>query len=143
MRVHENVFDGMTVVQGHGMFRAERFKMNQMDSPFAFSTAWGVNGRFAVRKNILRMVGEYGEWRRPSDIIYQAAVSNTLWDDMLDEYVESGMLTDDPRKMKYYTPFNDMFSTLYKPEDTREMGFRDRFYKRPNMPRHNTAEEGH
>lgn len=84
MRVHENVFDGMTLLQGHSTFRAERFKMNQMDSPFAFGMAWGVSGGLAIRKSILRMVGEYGEWRRPSDMIYQGNVMKTLWDDLTD-----------------------------------------------------------
>lgn len=43
--------------------------------------------------------------------------------------------------MKYYTPYNDIFSTLINPKEAREAGFRDKFFRRPNMPRHNTAEE--
>ncbi|PWV09169.1 putative nuclear receptor binding factor [Trypanosoma cruzi] len=137
MRVHQNVVESMTISQGHGIFRAQRFKMDG-DSPFAFSNAW--DAPLGSRKPILRMVGEYGEWRRPRSDQAAWNIGRAVWDDLLQQMWESAGTTENPQSMKYYTPFKDIYSHFHDAKQTKEMGHRDVFFRRPNAPRHNAAE---
>lgn len=137
MRIHQQAVEDMTITQGHSVFRAQRFKMD-VDSAFAFSNAW--DAPLASRKSILRMVGEYGEWRRPNGTPHAWQMVTSVWDDLLQQIWESQGNTETPKSMKYYTPFGDIYSTLFDPQATKEAGFREVFFKRPNMPRNNTAE---
>ncbi|EPY43429.1 oxidoreductase [Angomonas deanei] len=102
MRVHQNVVESMTISQGHGIFRAQRFKMDG-DSEFAFSNAW--DAPLASRKAILRMVGEYGEWRRPRADQAAWNIGRAVWEDLIQQMWESAGTTEVPHSMKYYTPF--------------------------------------
>ena len=43
--------------------------------------------------------------------------------------------------MKYYTPFNDLYSEFQDAQQSKEMGHREVFFKRPNAPRNNVAEQ--
>ncbi|CBZ23261.1 conserved hypothetical protein [Leishmania mexicana MHOM/GT/2001/U1103] len=138
MRVHQNVVESMTITQGHGIFRAQRFKMDG-DSAFAFSNAW--DAPLASRKAVLRMVGEYGEWRRPRSDQAGWNIGRAVWEDMLQQMWESASTTENPQSMKYYTPFDDIHSSFYDAKQSREMGHRDVFFRRPNAPRHNAAEQ--
>ncbi|EPY33296.1 NADPH2:quinone reductase [Strigomonas culicis] len=138
MRVHQNVVESMTIAQGHGIFRAQRFKMDG-DSPFAFSNAW--DAPLASRKAILRMVGEYGEWRRPRTDQAGWNMGRAVWEDLLQQMWEAAGTTENPQSMKYYTPFDDIYTTFYDGKQSKEMGHRDVFFRRPNAPRHNAAEQ--
>lgn len=137
MRVHQNCIENMTLQQGHGVFRAERFKMSA-DSAFAFSSAWDAD--LASRKPILRMVGEYGEWRRESNNYHMFATGKAMWEDILQEITESSCMSDQPKSMKYHTPIADVYSTMRDAQEAKEMGKREVFFKRPNLPRHNVTE---
>lgn len=138
MRVHQHVVEDLGLTAGPGTFRAERYKMDNKDSHFAFLTAF--DSPFSKRKPVLRMVGEYGEWRRPSNELLQEQIQTTVWEDLLTQIRESSGVSDQPQSMKYYTPFGDAYSDYYRASETREAGFREVFFKRPNAPRHNAAE---
>jgi NADPH:quinone reductase-like Zn-dependent oxidoreductase len=137
MRVHQQVIESLTISQGHASFRAQRFKMDS-DAPFAFSNAW--DAPLSSRKPILRMVGEYGEWRKIENTPALVELGRTLWDDINQQMWETSGTTENPQSMKYYTPFNDINQTFYDAKQTRQMGHREVFFKRPNAPRNNTSE---
>jgi NADPH:quinone reductase-like Zn-dependent oxidoreductase len=137
MRVHQNCIENMTLQQGHGVFRAERFKMSA-DSAFAFSSAWDAD--LASRKPILRMVGEYGEWRREKSTYHQFSAGKAMWEDIIQELIESSCMSDQPKSMKYHTPIGDVYSTMRDAKESKELGKREVFFKRPNLPRHNSHE---
>ena len=137
MRMHQNIIDSMTVMHGQARFRAQRFKMDT-DAPFAFSNAW--DSLLTSRKPILRMVGEYGEWRRPTLDHAASSMTRAVWDDLYNQLWESAGASDQPLSMKYYTPMNDMFKTFFPADQSKEMGLREVFFRRPNTPRNNTAE---
>ncbi|RNF06907.1 oxidoreductase [Trypanosoma rangeli] len=138
MRVHQNVVESMTISQGHGIFRVQRFKMDG-DTPFAFSNAW--DAPLGSCKPILRMVGEYGEWRRPRSDQAAWNMGRTVWGGLLQQMWESAGTTENPQSMKYYTPpLNDIYSHFHDAKQTKEMGHRDVFFRRSNAPRHNAAE---
>ena len=90
MRIHQNVVEGMTVSQGHAVFRAQRYKM-ESDSAFAFSNAW--DAPLASRKAVLRMVGEYGEWRRPNNDQSFFSMGRQVWDDLVQQSWEASGAT--------------------------------------------------
>lgn len=138
MRVHQNVIESMTITQGHGIFRAQRFKMDG-DAPFAFSNAW--DAPLASRKAVLRMVGEYGEWRRPRADQAGWNITRAVWEDLLQQLWESAGTTENPQSMKYYTPFNNINETFFDAAQSKELGHREVFFRRPNAPRHNAAEK--
>lgn len=138
MRIHQNVIESMTITQGHGIFRAQRFKMDG-DSIFAFSNAW--DAPLSSRKAVLRMVGEYGEWRRPRSDQAAWNIGRAVWDDLLQQLWEAAGTTENPQSMKYYTPFADVHSAFHDAKQSREMGHRDVFFRRPNAPRHNASEQ--
>eukprot|EP00656_Telonema_subtile_P030576 TRINITY_DN33554_c0_g1_i1.p1 TRINITY_DN33554_c0_g1~~TRINITY_DN33554_c0_g1_i1.p1 ORF type:complete len:226 (+),score=39.59 TRINITY_DN33554_c0_g1_i1:98-775(+) len=138
MRVHQNCIENMTLQQGHGVFRAERFKMSA-DSAFAFSSAWDAD--LASRKPIMRMVGEYGEWRRESSNYHNYSTGKAMWEDILQELTESSCMSDQPKSMKYHTPIGDVYSTMRDAKESRDLGKREVFFKRPNLPRHNSHEK--
>eukprot|EP00455_Lapot_gusevi_P016946 TRINITY_DN18915_c0_g1_i2.p1 TRINITY_DN18915_c0_g1~~TRINITY_DN18915_c0_g1_i2.p1 ORF type:complete len:111 (-),score=14.31 TRINITY_DN18915_c0_g1_i2:185-493(-) len=92
------------------------------------------------RKPILRMVGEYGEWRKISNVPAQVELGQALWDDLNQQLWETGGSAENPKSMKYYTPFNDINQTFFDAKQSKEMGHREVFFKRPNMPRNNTSE---
>ena len=137
MRIHQEVIENMTLAQGHSLFRAQRFKMDS-DSEFAFVNAW--DAPLSSRKGILRMVGEYGEWRRPRTEPLHYANGRAVWEDMNQQMWEATGATDTPQSMKYYTPFDDWNSVFKDAQQSRELGHREVFFRRPNAPRHNTAE---
>lgn len=137
MRVHQNVVENMTLAQGHALFRAQRYKMDT-DSIFAFSNAW--DAPLSSRKSIMRMVGEYGEWRRPRMELVNFNMGRAVWDDVLQQLLEASGSTDTPASMKYYTPFADFYSEFQDAMQSKEMGHREVFHKRPHMPRHNVAD---
>lgn len=137
MRVHQNVVESLTISQGHGTFRAERYKMDT-DAEFAFMGAW--DATLSSRKPILRMVGEYGEWRKPDSNYSAFTLGRTVWYDLVQELWESCGAAENPQSMKYYTPFDDIYSKFFKAENMREMGHREVFFRRPNTPRNNSAE---
>ena len=138
MRVHQNVVENMTLSQGHALFRAQRYKMDT-DSIFAFSNAW--DAPLSSRKAVLRMVGEYGEWRRPRLELSHYTMGRAVWEDLLQQLWESTGASDTPQSMKYYTPFNDLYSEFQDAQQSKEMGHREVFFKRPNAPRNNVAEQ--
>jgi NADPH:quinone reductase-like Zn-dependent oxidoreductase len=138
MRVHQNVIESMTVSQGHAVFRAQRYKMD-CDSQFAFLNAWDTP--LASRKSVLRMVGEYGEWRRSRPDQTTFNVGRAVWSDIVQQVWESTGTTENPQSMKYYTPFADAHSTFHDAKESKELGFREVFFRRPNMPRNNTDEK--
>jgi len=137
MRIHQQTVESLTISQGHSIFRAQRFKMDS-DSAFAFSTAW--DAPLASRKPILRMVGEYGEWRKPRHDQAQWNIGRTVWDDLVQQVWESSAVHDDPQSMKYYTPFRDIHSEFLNGKESKQMGLREVFFRRPNAPRNNTDE---
>jgi NADPH:quinone reductase-like Zn-dependent oxidoreductase len=137
MRVHQNVIENITLASGQASFRCTRYKMDG-DAPFAFSNAW--DSPFVNRKSILRMVGEYGEWRRPRPEVAQINLGRALWEDMLQQLYEQTGATDTPASFKYYTPFGDWHSDFQDAANSKEMGHRESFFRRPNAPRHNAAE---
>lgn len=137
MRVHQQVVESLTIAQGHGTYRAQRFKMDT-DAIFAFSNAW--DAPLSSRKPILRMVGEYGEWRQATADPAVMEMGRALWDDLNQQAWETSGAPETPQSMKYYTPFNDVHSTLFDAKESRELGHREVFFKRPNMPRNNTGE---
>ncbi|CCW64562.1 unnamed protein product [Phytomonas sp. EM1] len=138
MRVHQNVIEAMTISQGHSIFRAQRFKMDG-DSIFAFSNAW--DAPMASRKAVLRMIGEYGEWRRPRADQAGWNIGRAVWEDLLQQLWESAGTTENPQSMKYYTPFADIYSEFYEKKQSRQMGHREVFFRRPVAPRHNASEK--
>lgn len=138
MRVHQNVIEDLSLTAGAGTFRAERYRMDDKDSHFAFLTAF--ESPYSKRKPILRMVGEYGEWRRPTNEYIAHQMTTHVWEDILQQMQESSGHSDQPQSMKYYTPFGDIFSEFYRATESRELGMREVFFKRPNVPRHNATE---
>lgn len=137
MRATQNIVEGMTVSQGHAVFRAQRFKM-ESDSAFAFSNAW--DAPLASRKAILRMVGEYGEWRRPHSAQALWSMGRQVWDDLVQMSWEASGATETPRSMKYYTPFTDLHQTFYDGKQSKELGHREIFFRRNNQPRYDSSE---
>ena len=137
MRIHQNVVEGMTVSQGHAVFRAQRYKM-ESDSAFAFSNAW--DAPLASRKAVLRMVGEYGEWRRPNNDQSFFSMGRQVWDDLVQQSWEASGATENPKSMKYYTPFTDLHTTFYNAKESKELGHREIFFRRQNAPRYNSEE---
>lgn len=138
MRVHQNVIESMTISQGHAIYRAQRYKMDG-DSAFAFSNAW--DAPLASRKAVLRMVGEYGEWRRPRADQAKWNLGRVVWEDLLQQLWEANGATENPQSMKYYTPFADIHSSFFDAAQSKEMGHRDVFFRRSSVPRHNSAEQ--
>ncbi len=138
MRLHQEVIDNITLSQGHAQFWAQRFKMDQ-DSQFAFLSAW--DSPLKSRKPVLRMVGEYGEWRKLRSEEAHFVTGRAIWDDCLEHILESASMSDHPQAMRYYTTFDDLNSVFNDAKQSREMGHRDVFFRRPNAPRHNTAEQ--
>jgi NADPH:quinone reductase-like Zn-dependent oxidoreductase len=134
MRIHQNIVESMTLAQGHTYVRAMRYKFDT-DSAFAFTTAW--DSALCSRKPVLRMIGEYGEWRRPRPEMMAFQLGRACWEDILQELWESAATTETPQSMKYYTPFKDWCNDFVRPEQAKEVGHRDLFLRRPNMPRHN------
>lgn len=139
MRIHQSVVESVTIAQGHGTFRAQRFKMAG-DAAFAFSNAW--DAPLASRKAVLRMVGEYGEWRKPRSDQAGWNIGRAVWEDLLQQMWEAAGTTENPQSMKYYTPFGDIYSDFYDGKQSKQMGHRDVFFRRPKAPRHNAAEQG-
>ena len=137
MRVHQQCLDELSVSQGHGHYRGQRFKY-ESDALFAFSNAW--DAPLTFRKSFLRMVGEYGEWRRPrfEEAYYQ--IARSLWDDIIEQYVEHTTLSDTPQSMKYYTPFGEFCKDFFDAKQAKEMGHRDLFLRRPHLSKHNAGE---
>lgn len=138
MRVHQNVVESMTIAQGHGVFRAQRFAMHN-DAVFAFSNAW--DAPLCSRKAVLRMVGEYGEWRKPRGDQAGWNIGRAVWEDLIQQMWEASGSAENPQSMKYYTPFQDVYSTFHDAQESREMGHREVFFRRPNAPRHNASEQ--
>lgn len=138
MRVHQHVVDYLQLTQGHVRFRAQRYRMDG-DAPFAFCNAW--DAPLASRKAVLRMVGEYGEWRAPPAESFSVNVANAVWEDMAQQMLESHGSADNPHSMQYYTPFDNMFKTFFDEEQCKEVGYRDIFFRRPNAPRYKASEE--
>lgn len=138
MRVHQNVVETMTLSQGHSTFRCTRYKMDT-DAAFAFSNAW--DAPYTNRKAVLRMVGEYGEWRRPRPEAAHNQMARSLWEDMLQQLYEQTGASDTPASFKYYTPFGNWHADFEDAVQSKEMGHRETFFNRPNAPRHNTAEQ--
>jgi NADPH2:quinone reductase len=133
MRAAQNIVEGMTVSQGHAVFRAQRFKMD-VDSAFAFSNAW--DAPLASRKAILRMVGEYGEWRRTDNNQALWSMGRQVWDDLVQQSWEATGATEQPKSMKYYTPFDDLHKSFFDAQQSKEMGHREIFFRRDNAPRY-------
>jgi len=137
MRMHQNVIENMTLAQGFAGFRGQRFKMDT-DSQFAFINAW--DAPTSSRKSFLRMVGEYGEWRKPRVEQHNYNTGRAIWEDLLQQLTECTGASDTPQSMKYYTPFADFYSDFQDAKQSKEMGHREVFFRRPNMPRNNTSE---
>jgi NADPH:quinone reductase-like Zn-dependent oxidoreductase len=138
MRTHQNVIENLMLSQGQATFKCQRYQMDA-DSIFAFSNAW--DAPLSSRKSILRMVGEYGEWRRPNPIVHHYQVGRAIWEDLLQQLYECTGASDTPQSMKYYTPFGDFYSDFNDAKQSKQMGHREVFFKRPNAPKHNTAED--
>eukprot|EP00672_Neobodo_designis_P018529 CAMPEP_0174839146 /NCGR_PEP_ID=MMETSP1114-20130205/7857_1 /TAXON_ID=312471 /ORGANISM="Neobodo designis, Strain CCAP 1951/1" /LENGTH=444 /DNA_ID=CAMNT_0016073267 /DNA_START=196 /DNA_END=1530 /DNA_ORIENTATION=+ len=138
MRTHQTIIENMTLSQGFSGFRGQRFKM-QGDSAFAFMNAWDAD--FSSRKSFLRMVGEYGEWRKPRHETIHYNTGKAIWEDLMQQLLECTGASDTPQSMKYYTPFGDFFSDFNDATQAKELGHREVFFKRPNMPRPNTSED--
>lgn len=137
MRLHKNVIDSMTMTQGKAKFYAQRFKMD-VDSSYAFLNAFDTH--LPQRKSILRMVGEYGEWRKPTVNRVAWHLGRAIWDDYMSYLMESQVLTDTPGNMKFYTPYEDFYQKAVDPAESREIGHRPLFMRHPSMQRHNTDE---
>lgn len=140
MRVHQNVIEQMSLSQGFSGFRAQRFKMDT-DSIFAFSSTW--DSPMSSRKCFLRMVGEYGEWRKPRVETQHYLVGRAIWEDLLQQLFECTGASDTPQSMKYYTPFADFYSDFFNAKESKELGHREVFFRRPNMPRHDASDRMH
>jgi NADPH:quinone reductase-like Zn-dependent oxidoreductase len=138
MRVHQNVVENLCLQTGHAMFRCTRYKMDS-DSTFAFSNAW--DSPYVNRKSILRMVGEYGEWRRPKTEAHTYNMARAMWEDMLQQLYEQTGASETPGSFKYYTPFGDWHTDFQDAAQSKELGHRESFFRRPNAPRHNAAEQ--
>eukprot|EP00759_Apiculatamorpha_spiralis_P042806 PhF_6_TR40631/c0_g1_i1/m.60978/K07512/MECR, NRBF1; mitochondrial trans-2-enoyl-CoA reductase len=135
MRIHQNIIESMPLAQGHtSSVRLMRYKFDT-DSAFAFSNAF--DSRLKTRKSILRMVGEYGEWRRPRPETITWQFGRAVWEDILQEMWESAACTETPLSMRYYTPFKDWTKDFVSGDQCKQMGHRDNFLRRPHMPRHN------
>lgn len=137
MRTHQNVIENMTLSQGFSGFRGQRFKMDT-DSAFAFINAW--DAPMSSRKSFLRMVGEYGEWRKPRVETHNHITGKAVWEDLMQQLMEATGASDTPQSMKYYTPFGDFYSDFNDAKESKEMGHREVFFRRPNLPRNNTHE---
>lgn len=138
MRVHQTVVESLSISQGHGIFRAQRFKLDG-DATFAFANAW--DAPLASRKAVLRMVGEYGEWRRPRPDQAAWNVCRTVWEDLLQQMWESAGATEQPASMKYYTPFADIHSEFHNAQESKQMGHREVFFRRAVVPRNNSSDQ--
>eukprot|EP00760_Papus_ankaliazontas_P025410 PhM_4_TR2696/c0_g1_i1/m.3141/K07512/MECR, NRBF1; mitochondrial trans-2-enoyl-CoA reductase len=135
MRIHQNMVESLVQAQGHSYIRAMRFKFDT-DAVFAFHQAW--DAPLASRKPVLRMVGEYGEWRRPRPEVMAYAIGRGVWEDIMQETWEGAACTETPASFKYQTPFKDWVKDFHREEEAKEVGHRDIFLRRTHMPRHNT-----
>ena len=87
------------------------------------------------------MVGEYGEWRRPRSEVASYNMARAMWEDMLQQLYEQTGASDTPGSFKYYTPFGDWHSDFNDPVQSKELGHRESFFRRPNAPRHAASEQ--
>ena len=63
-----------------------------------------------------------------------------MWEDLVQQSWEATGATENPQSMKYYTPFGDLYSDFFDKDESFELGAREVFFRRPNMPRNNSAE---
>lgn len=137
MRVHQDIVEKISYDTGHACFNAQRFKMDG-DSGFAFQNAW--DAPLSSRKAILRMVGEYGEWRKPlpeAEMYQGAKQMYAEWDELKQEAEKT---SDTEASLKYHANINEYCEAFLDAKESKEEGRRPTFFRHPNTPRHNTAD---